>query len=563
MDRRLCIGLDFGTDSVRAVLVDSSDGQVITTSVSEYQRWKQGLYCEPLNYQFRQHPQDHLDSLQAVVNQVMSESDVEINEIKAMCLDTTGSSPLPLDKNGQPLAFKEEFAEDPDAMMILWKDHTAIQEADAINEQARTWGGEDFTKYSGGIYSPEWYWAKIWHISKKNTAVRDNAYTWMEHCDLLPYLLTGSHDLATFKRSRCAAGHKAMWHESWGGYPEQDFLRRLDPYLAEVRSTLPAATYTSDIAAGQLSEEWAQKLGLSTNVVVSVGMLDAHAGAVGGEIEEATLLRVMGTSTCDMLISSREAVGDKLVKGISGQVDGSIIPGMIGFEAGQSAFGDVLDWFKRLLSWPLDNLVLQSDGELQAQAALLKDRLLDELTIRAERLPATETAVLSLDWINGRRSPDVDPLLKGAITNIGIGTDAPLIYKSLVEAICFGARRIVDRFIEEGLEIKSIVGIGGVANKSSFIMQTLADILDMPIKVVASQQTGGLGSAMFAAVAVKIYPSVREAIKHMGHGFKQTYYPNRYKVVFYGSLYEKYCGLGNYVESSTTKLARDYESTLG
>lgn len=549
MDRRLCIGLDFGTDSVRAVLVDSSDGSIMATSVSAYKRWKEGKYCDPLNYQFRQHPADHLESLIEVVNEVMRNSDAEVNEVKSLCIDTTGSSPVPVNEQGVPLALNQDFSEDPDAMVVLWKDHTAIAEAEEINQLARSWGGEDFTKYSGGIYSPEWFWSKMLHISRANKKVKAAAYTWLEHCDLLSYTLTDVAHVSEIKRSRCAAGHKAMWHESWGGYPSASFLERLDPYLAQIKETLPVETYTSDVPFGRMNAEWAKKLSLSTEVVVSVGILDAHAGAVGGEIEEGTLVRVMGTSTCDMLISQKELVGEKCVRGISGQVDGSIIPGMIGFEAGQSAFGDVMDWFKRLLSWPLENLA--SNGQSVVELEQLKEKILDELTVHAARIPVSESDIISLDWINGRRTPDVNPLLKGAITNVSIGANAPLIYKSLVESICFGAKKIVDRFVSEGLEVKSIVGIGGVANKSSYIMQTLSDILNMPIKVVASQQTGGLGAAMFAAVAAKIYPSIAEAIEHMGHGFKQTYYPNQERVPVYEKLYKKYSELGTFVESKT------------
>ncbi|MEL6556706.1 MAG: ribulokinase [Bacteroidota bacterium] len=552
MDRRLCIGLDFGSDSVRAVLVDSSDGSILVTHVSGYKRWKEGKYCEPSKYQFRQHPADHMESLEEVVQHVINSSDSAVSEIKSLCIDTTGSSPVPVDEQGFPLALKEEFSEDPDAMVILWKDHTAIREAEEINQLAKNWGGTDFTKYSGGIYSSEWFWSKILHVSRSNDQLKRRAYTWMEHCDLLAFMLSDIGDLKEMKRSRCAAGHKAMWHESWGGYPSIDFLEKLDPYLGQVVATLPKKTYTSDIPVGRLNQEWAEKLGLSTDVIVTVGILDAHAGAVGGEIEEGTLVRVMGTSTCDMLISQKEVVGDLCLKGISGQVDGSIVPGMIGFEAGQSAFGDVLDWFKRLLSWPLDQL--HTDALSAEELEEMKGRLLDELTIQAERLPIDQTDITALDWLNGRRTPDANPLLKGAITGITIGTNAPMIYKALVESICFGAKKIVNRFIEEGLEIKSIVGIGGVANKSSFIMQILADILNMPIKVVASQQTGGLGAAMFAAVAAKIYPSIKEAINHMGHGFKQTYYPNQENVLLYKKLFERYCELGEFVESKTEAL---------
>ena len=553
MDRRLCIGLDFGTDSVRAILVDSSNGDIIATSVAEYPRWKEGKYCDPINYKFRQHPLDHIETLEKTIKTVITNANIEVNEIKAICIDTTGSSPLAVNKNGMPLALDDCFADNINAMVVLWKDHTAIQEADEINRVSRSWGGTDFTKYSGGIYSSEWFWSKILHISRIDEEVKERAYTWMEHCDFMTFLLTGQSDIDAFKRSRCAAGHKAMWHESWQGYPPVEFLDRIDPYLGRIRKTLPNETYTSDLEVGRLSETWAKKLGLTTDVIISAGILDAHAGAVGAEIEESTLVRVMGTSTCDMLVSTKEKLGDKLIRGIAGQVDGSIIPGMVGFEAGQSAFGDVLDWFKRLVSWPLESISLQEPQEITNKAfrSSLKDKILDELTIEAERIPVDQTALISLDWMNGRRTPDANQLLKGAITNISIGTDAPMIYKSLVEAICFGAKKIVERFVDEGLEIKAIVGIGGVANKSSFIMQTLADILNMPIKVVASEQTGGLGAAMFAAVASKIYPTISEAIVHMGQGFKQTYYPNNNRVDVYKRLYQKYVELGDFVEQQT------------
>lgn len=546
MKRNLCIGLDFGTDSVRAVLVDTSNGQTISTSIAEYPRWKNGQYCNPEKYQFRQHPLDHLESLESAISSVISDQNVEVHEIRGLCIDTTGSSPVPVDKDGTPLALSSKFSENENAMVVLWKDHTAIKEAEEINNLARTWGGVDFTKYSGGIYSSEWFWAKILHIIRLDDEVRNHAYSWMEHCDLMTFLLTGGNDIDSFHRSRCAAGHKAMWHESWGGYPSAEFLTKLNPYLGNLANTLPKETYTSDQPAGHLSAKWAAKLGLTTDVIISVGILDAHAGAVGSGIEEGTLVKVMGTSTCDMIVDKKDDVGDKLIRGISGQVDGSIIPGMIGFEAGQSAFGDVLDWFKRLLSWPMDQLI---DGDKEAWVS----EILNALTVQAQKIPYDKSAMLSLDWINGRRTPDANQLLKGAITNIGIGTDAPMIYKSLVEGICYGARRIIERFLEEGVEIKSIVGIGGVANKSPFIMQTLADILNMPIKIVASEQTAGLGAAMFASVAAQVFPTIQEAINHMGQGFRQTYYPNEDRVAYYDSIYQQYLDLGNFVENHLTK----------
>ncbi len=538
------IGLDFGTDSVRAVLVNATNGETVQSHVHWYERWKQGKYCVPDQNQFRQHIADHVAGMEACIRTVVETSNIDPNAVKGICVDTTGSSPVPVTASGEPLCFQTGFEDHPNAMMVLWKDHTAIAEAEEINELARSWGGEDFTRFEGGVYSSEWFWAKILHIIRKDEAVKQAAHAWMEHCDLMTYLLIGGSDLSTFKYSRCAAGHKAMWHESWGGLPADDFLGKLDPYLVQLKGNLYTQTYTSDEVAGTLSPEWAAKVGLPVETVVSVGTFDAHAGAVGAEVEEFTLVRVMGTSTCDIIVSSNDSITENTVKGICGQVDGSVIPGMIGLEAGQSAFGDLLAWFRDVLFWPIEHLTSLAQEEKEA----IRNALIAKLSEQAEQVPLTESMPVALDWINGRRTPDANQALKAAIVNLSLGTKAPQLFRALVEAICFGSRKIVERFEEEGVEIKTVVGIGGVAKKSSFIMQTLADVLGMPIKVARSEQTPALGAGMYAATAAGIYPDLKHAVEAMGNGFETTYVPNPSTSEFYNRLYRQYDQLGQFVE---------------
>ena len=539
------IGLDFGSDSVRSVLVNTFNGETLGSKVHWYARWKEGKYCEPSKNQFRQHPLDHIEGMEKTIRDVVRESSIDPKSIKGICIDTTGSSPVPVNSAGKALSLTTGFEENPNAMMVLWKDHTSIAEADEINNLARSWGGVDYTKFEGGIYSSEWFWAKILHIARTDESVKKAAFSWMEHCDLMTFILTGENDFENFKRSRCAAGHKAMWHESWGGLPDDDFLSKLDPYLVEVKKRLYQETYTSDVPAGKISPEWAKRLGLSEEVVVAVGTFDAHAGAVGAEVEENTLVRVMGTSTCDIIVSPKNVIGENTVQGICGQVDGSVIPGMIGLEAGQSAFGDVLAWFKEVISWPLKLVDNLSEEQLED----IKSNIIGKLSEEAEKTPISESAPVALDWVNGRRTPDANQDLKAAIANLNLGTRAPHIFRALVEAISFGSKKIVDRFESEGVTIKNIVGIGGVAKKSGFIMQTLSDVLNMPIKVAVSDQAPALGAAMYAAVAAGIYPDTKSAIKNMGSGFEKTYHPKPENVEKYRSIYAKYEKLGSFIEN--------------
>jgi L-ribulokinase len=552
MADKFVIGIDYGTDSVRSVIVNTSNGKIVGTSVFDYPRWKKGLYCDPSINQFRQHPLDYIEGLEKSVKGALKGLNKKIDNIAGITVDTTGSTPIPVDKKGIPLSMKDEFRDNPDAMFVLWKDHTAVKEAAEINEYTRSWGGIDYTKYEGGIYSSEWFWAKILHVLRHSEKVRKNAFSWVEHCDWIPALLTGNTDPLKIRRSRCAAGHKAMWHEDFKGLPEEKFLKGLDPMLAGLREKLFSKTYTCDVAIGTISNEWAKRLGLPATVKIGAGAFDAHLGAVGGEIKTGQLIKVMGTSTCDMLVTKLNPKGNKLVAGICGQVDGSIVPGMLGLEAGQSAFGDIYAWFSKLLSWPVTEVISKmpwldkkTKERIKSEAA---EKIIAELSKQAEKINDSETALVALDWLNGRRTPDANQELKGAIAGLSLGSDAPRIFKALVEATAFGSRMINERFISEGAKIDGVIAVGGVAKKNPFVMQTVADVLNMPIKVAKSDQTCALGSAMAASVVAGIYKDVPAAQKAMGGGFEKEYKPNPKRAKNYNALYAKYKKLGSFVE---------------
>jgi len=556
MEKTCVIGIDFGTDSVRTLVVDTADGAEISSAVAHFSRWSRGEYCDPASYMFRQHPLDHIEALQASLREALDQAPSgTAAAVKGISVDTTGSTPGPVDRNCIPLGLLDEFSNNPNALFVLWKDHTAVAEAGEINHLAKTWGGTDFTMYEGGVYSSEWFWAKILHILRQDAGVRKAAYSWMENCDWIPALLCGTGDPHKVKRSRCAAGHKAMWHHSFSGLPGEEFLTRLDPLLKGLRGRLYTETFTADTVAGFLCREWAEKLGLPEGIPVGVGAFDAHMGAVGAGIKPYTLTKVIGTSTCDMLVAPMEDVRDKLIKGICGQVDGSVIPGMLGMEAGQSAFGDVYAWFRDLLFWPVENFLAKdedlSSSERETLGRKIRESIYPELTAQAERLPIQDTGLVALDWLNGRRTPDANQLLKGAISGLNLGSSAPRIFKALVEATAFGARKIVERFEEEGIPIRDVIAVGGVARQSPFVMQVVADVFDREIRVVASEQACALGAAMFAAVAGGVYQTVSQAQDKMNSGFETEYKPRPEQAGKYRDLYGKYCRLGEFIERET------------
>ncbi len=547
----LVIGVDFGTDSVRSILIDASNGKEVASDVCYYPRWREGKYCNPSKNQFRQHPLDYFEGLEVTITKILEGlSDEERKCVKGIGIDTTGSTPVAVNAKGTPLALTSGFEENPNAMFVLWKDHTSIKEAEEINAHAAK-HNPNYLQYVGGIYSSEWFWAKILHVLRQDEGVRKNAYSWVEHCDWIPFLLTGGSDVTKLKRGRCSAGHKALWHKDFDGLPPNEFWFSLDPLLGGLRDRLFEDCHTSDVPAGTLSSEWANKLGLFEDVVVAVGAFDAHMGAVGGDIQPYSLSRIMGTSTCDILVAPNAEVGDKLVKGICGQVDGSVVPGMLGMEAGQSAFGDVYAWFKNLVAWPIQNLMPDDLANRNEIIDQMMDRIIPELNKTASKLPLADSTELAVDWMNGRRTPDANQALKGAIVNLNLGSDASKVFKALVEATCFGARAIVERFQEEGVEIREIIGLGGVAKKSPFVMQTLADVLNMPIKVARSEQTCALGAGMFAATAAGLYSDVLSAQKAMGQGFEREYSPISENIGFYNQMYKKYLELGGFIEGAS------------
>jgi L-ribulokinase len=544
MKNQFVIGVDYGTDSVRALVVNTATGEEVGTAVHYYARWKQGLYCDPASSQFRQHPLDYLEGLQnSIAGALEGLSDEVKQNIVGISVDTTGSTPVAVDQNGTPLALLPEFAENPNGMFILWKDHTANAEAEEINHLAHHWD-TDFTKYVGGIYSSEWFWAKILRTLRVDETIREKAYSWVEHCDWISAVLTGNTDPIAMKRSRCAAGHKALWHQEFEGLPSEEFLTKLDPLLGGLRDRLFSETYTSDNSMGTISKEWADKLGISDKAVIGVGAFDCHMGAVGADIQPYSLCKVIGTSTCDMLVAPNEEIGHLLIRGICGQVDGSIIPGMLGMEAGQSAFGDLYAWFQKVIVGPVRDLLGQEAADK------LSAELIPYLSEKASELPVKATDIVSVDWMNGRRTPDAKHTLKGGIIGLNLGSDAVKIFKSLVEATAFGARAISDRFQQEGVPIKQVIAIGGVAKKSPFVMQTLADVLNMPIKVASSDQACALGAAICASVAAGVYPDMASAQKNMASAFDATYEPRPEVVPIYEALYQRYQGIGQYIEEN-------------
>jgi L-ribulokinase len=488
---RYAIGIDFGTNSCRSLLVDISNGKELADYVFQYPSGDSGVITDPSDPNLaRQNPADYILGIESVIKGALraaKEADpgFDPGSIIGIGVDTTGSSPMPVDESGQALCFQDEFKNNPAAMVWLWKDHTGFKEAAQITELASAMRPQYLSKI-GGKYSSEWWWSKILHCRNSAKEVFEAAYSWVEICDWIPAVLTGEMNPKRLKRSICAAGHKAIFNKSWQGLPDKEFLDTLSPGLGMLRDRLYEEAYTADCRAGTLSIEWSQKLGLSPSTAIAVGAFDAHMGAVGAGIRPGTLVKIIGTSTCDIMIhSNAETLKD--IPGVCGIVDGSVLDGYYGIEAGQSGVGDIFLWF-------INNLVPGKYGKTQPERFASLEKY-------SAALNPGESGLLALDWNNGNRTILVDVRLTGLLIGQTLYTQPHEIYRGLIEATGFGALTIIDRIQEYGVEVKEVVNCGGLASKSSLLMQIYADITGRPMKISRSEQSPALGAAIFGAVS--------------------------------------------------------------
>ncbi|OHB64613.1 MAG: ribulokinase [Planctomycetes bacterium RBG_13_50_24] len=481
------IGLDYGTNSVRCLIVDVTNGNELGTAVYEYETGEAGIILDSADHNLaRQNPADYIKGIEVTVKAAIADAKkahkgFDPSQIIGIGIDTTGSTPIPVDKNGTPLGMLDAFKNNPNACAWLWKDHTGHAEAAEISALAEKKHPEYLAK-CGGIYSSEWFFSKILHCLRVDSKVFDAAYTWVEHADWMPAVLTGTQTPDKLKRCRCAAGHKAMFNDNWGGYPEEKFLSKLDPKLGKLRKTLSDRTYAVDQTAGTLTGEWAAKLDLPAGIPVAMGAFDAHLGAVGSGIAPGTLVKIIGTSTCDMLVNkSSRKLAD--IPGICGIVDGSILPGYFGLEAGQSAVGDIFNWFVNYI---------QPGGPKAGSH--------EALTEKAAKLRPGQSGLLALDWNNGNRTVLVDQRLTGLLLGQTLHTRPEEIYRALIEATAFGALTIINRFEEYGVKVSQVINCGGIAEKNPLLMQIYADATGREMKISRSAQSCALGACIAGAV---------------------------------------------------------------
>ena len=523
------LGLDYGTNSVRAVIVDVKNGREIATAVWNYAHGTNGVILARDPNLARQHPADYVKGAEATIRAALAQAGRTIRgftpaQVIGMGVDTTGSTPIPVDKNGRPLAFDKKFANDPAAMAWLWKDHTGVAEAAEITALARKMRPQYVAK-CGGIYSSEWFFSKILHCARTSPKVFAAAYLWVECSDWIPAMLTGTEAPDKLVVGVCAAGHKAMFNEQWGGYPDAKFLSKLDPRLGGLRARLRPKAHAVDRAAGGLTPQWAKRTGLPAGIPVAVGAFDAHLGGVGSGIAPGTLVKIIGTSTCDMMVVP---LGDKLadIPGLCGIVNGSILPGYHGLEAGQSAVGDIFNWFVNYLQ------PMGKEGTHEA------------LTSGAAKLAPGESGLLALDWNNGNRTILVDQRLTGLLIGQTLYTTPAEIYRALVEATAFGALTIINRFEEYGVKVRRIVNCGGISEKNPLVMQIYADVTGRSIQISRSAQTCALGSAIAGAVVAGSkaggYDNFAAAQKSMTGLKPRVFKPSPKAHAVYRKLYSLY-----------------------
>jgi L-ribulokinase len=525
MKSRYSIGLDYGTNSVRALIVDISNGREVGTAVWNYELGTEGVILSRDPNLARQHPADYLKGAEISIRKALAQAKRRVrgfqpDQVIGIGVDTTGSTPLPVDRDGHPLAFHKKFAKNPAAMAWLWKDHTGIAEAAEITALARKMRPEYLAK-CGGTYSSEWFFSKILHCRRTAAEVSDSSYLWVEIADWIPAALTGTEHPDQLTVGVCAAGHKAMYSDSWGGYPDAEFLAELDPKLAELRSHLRSKAYTVDRAVGGLTEGWAERTGLPSGIPVAVGAFDAHLGGIGSGIAPGTLVKIIGTSTCDMMVvPNSKPLAD--IPGLCGIVDGSVLPGYLGLEAGQSAVGDIFNWFVNYV---------QFAGKSGSHEAL---------SASAGRIKPGESGLLALDWNNGNRTVLVDQRLTGLLVGQTLYSTSGEIYRALIEATAYGALTIINRFEEYDVKVKEVINCGGIAEKSPLVMQIYADVTGRPMKVSRSAQTCALGAAIAGAVAARAHPSFEVAQKKMTGLKPHVFRPNPAAHSVYRELYPLY-----------------------
>ncbi|MFZ5830782.1 MAG: ribulokinase [Planctomycetota bacterium] len=527
-ERQFSIGVDYGTNSVRALVVDTADGAEVATAVYDYPSGEQGILLDRKDPNLaRQNPADYVEGFYASVGEALAKAKKHrgflADRVAGIGVDTTGSTPIPVDAKGQPLALSRKFRKSLAAQAWLWKDHTAAAEAAEITKKAGD-APDGYLSKCGGTYSSEWYWSKILYCLRESPEVFDAAAAWVEMADFVPGFLTGNNDPRTMPRSICAAGHKAMYHDSWGGLPKTHFLKQLSPKLAKVAENYGPRAVPSDEPAGGLTAAVAERVGLPAGTPVAVGAFDAHMGAVGAGVKPGTLVKIIGTSTCDITVwPLDQPLAD--VPGVCGIVPGSVIPGMYGLEAGQSAVGDIFNWFVRYLT-PGS----YGDGA-QAHARLTRE---------AEKLKPGESGLLALDWNNGNRTILVDPLLSGLLVGQTLHTTAAEVYRALIEATAFGALTIIKRLEEYGVKVGEVVNCGGIAEKNPLVMQIYADVCNRPMKISRSAQTCALGAAIFGAVVGGVYANVPAAQRKMTGVWSTSYRPQKAAAKTYAELYELY-----------------------
>ncbi|NGO40359.1 ribulokinase [Limisphaera ngatamarikiensis] len=526
MNATYTIGLDYGTNSVRALIVNTANGREVGTAVWEYEHGTQGVILSRDPNLARQHPADYLKGAEVTIRKALAEAKRNVRGFKpeqvvGIGVDTTGSTPLPVDAEGRPLAFHKKFARNLAAMAWLWKDHTSVAEAAEITALAREIRPHYLAK-CGGTYSSEWFFSKILHCLRTAPEVFEAAYTWVELADYVPAALTGTEHPDRLTVGICAAGHKAMYNDAWGGYPDEEFLGRLDPALAELRKRLRPKAYTINRSVGTLTPEWAKRTGLRAGIPVAVGAFDAHLGAVGSGITPGTLVKIIGTSTCDMMIAPLDQpLAD--IPGLCGIVPESILPGYYGLEAGQSAVGDIFNWFVNYI---------QPGGP--------KNGSHEALTRAAAKLKPGESGLLALDWNNGNRTILVDQRLTGLLLGQTLYTTPAEIYRALIEATAFGALTIINRFEEYGVKVEQIINCGGIAEKNPLVMQIYADVTGRPMKISRSAQTCALGAAIAGAVVAGVHKDYASAQKAMTGLKPRVFQPNPAAHEVYRQLYPLY-----------------------